>query len=115
MFRRPTRLRAGSAASRQHLRLVVAGDARAAIEDPGAALGSGAVQRDEFRIEVAARLRLRHEMVMAILAAHEGGTVLAGEPRGGGPDRADHAEMPGSSIHGLRIGLCFRRSLISAS
>jgi hypothetical protein len=25
------------------------------------------------------------------------------------------AEMPDSSIHGMRIGLCFRRSLISAS
>jgi hypothetical protein len=64
MIRRPTRLRP-----------------RAAIEDPGAALGGGAVKRDEFRIEVAARLRLRHEMVMAILAAHEGGTILAGELR----------------------------------
>jgi hypothetical protein len=27
------------------------------------ALGDGAVKRNEFRIEVAARLRLRHEMV----------------------------------------------------
>src|SRR5437899_1329543 len=39
MVRRPTRLRAGSAALRQHLRLVVAGDARAAIEDPRRARG----------------------------------------------------------------------------
>ena len=81
MFQRPTRLRAGSAALRQHLRLVVAGDARAATEDQGAALGGGAVKCDEFRVEVAARLRLRHEMVMAILAAHERGTILAGELR----------------------------------
>jgi hypothetical protein len=81
MIRRPTRLRAGSAALRQHLRLVVAGDARAAIGDPGAALGDGAVKCHEFRIEVAARLRRRHEMVMAILAVHEGGAVLAGELR----------------------------------
>jgi hypothetical protein len=49
MIRRPTRLRAGSAALRQRLRLVVAGDVRAAIEDPGAALGDGAVKCDEFR------------------------------------------------------------------
>src|SRR6266436_1980759 len=72
MIRRPTRPRAGSAALRQHLRLVVAGDVRPAIEDPGAALGDGAVKGDEFRVEVAARLRLRHKMVMAILAAHAG-------------------------------------------
>jgi hypothetical protein len=79
MVRRPTRLRAGAAALGQRLRLVVAGDFGAAIEDPGAALGDGAVQRHEFRLEVAARLRFRHELVMAILAAHEGGTILAGE------------------------------------
>ena len=77
MVRRPTRLRAGSAALRRHLRLVVAGDAHGAIEDPGAALGGGAVKGHEFRVEVAARLRLRHEMAMAILAAHasQGKTV----------------------------------------
>jgi hypothetical protein len=74
---------------RRRPRLVVAGDARAAIEDPGAALGDGAVKRDEFRIEVAARLRLRHEMVMAILAAHERGAVLAGELRHASRDIAD--------------------------
>ena len=66
------------------------GAARAAFEYPGAALGGGAVKRREFRVEVAARLRLRHEMVMAILAAHERGTILAGELRRGGPGRADH-------------------------
>src|SRR6267143_6351687 len=69
----------GSAALRQRLWFVVAGDFGAAIEDPGAALGDGAVKRHKFRVEVAARLRLRHEMVMAILAAHEGGTILGGE------------------------------------
>src|SRR6267143_3069805 len=62
----PARPRAGSAALRQRLWLAVAGDVRA-------------VQRHEFRLEVAARRRLCHEMVMAILAAHEGGTILAGE------------------------------------
>src|SRR3984893_9475804 len=65
----------GSATLRQRLRLVVAGDFGAAIEDPGAALGDGAVKGDEFRVEVVARLRLRHEMAMAILAPHEGGAV----------------------------------------
>ena len=89
MVRRPTRLRAGSAALRQHLRLVVAGDARAAIEDPGMALGDGAVKRNEFRIEVAARLRLRHEMVMVILAVREAGTILTGELRYRRRDIAD--------------------------
>src|SRR6266404_7485378 len=88
MIRRPTRLRAGSAALRQYLRLVVAGDGRAAIEDPGAALGGGAVKRHEFRVEVAARLRLRHEMVMAILAAHEL-ALSAGELRHVSRDKAD--------------------------
>ena len=96
MIRRPTRLRAGSAALRRHLRLVVAGDGRAAIEDPGAAFGGGgAVKCHEFRIEVAARLRLRHEMAMAILAAHEGGAVLAGELRHVSRDIADgQADAP---------------------
>src|SRR5467141_1690426 len=51
MIRRPTRPRAGSAALRRRLRLVVAGDVRPAIEDPGAALGDGAVKCDEFRVE----------------------------------------------------------------
>ena len=55
----------GSAALRQRLWFVVAGDFGAATEDPGAALGDGAVKGDEFRVEVAARLRLRHEMAMA--------------------------------------------------
>jgi hypothetical protein len=41
----------------------------------------GAVKRYGFRIVVAARLRFRHEMVMAIPAAHERGTILAGELR----------------------------------
>src|ERR1700730_9350371 len=67
----------GSAALRQRLWFVVAGDFGAAIEDPGAALGDGAVKRHEFRVEVAARLRFRHEMAMPILAAHEGSTILA--------------------------------------
>ena len=72
---------AGSTALRQRLRLVVAGDVGAAIEDPGVALCDGAVKRREFRIEIAGRPRLEHEKVMAILAAHMGGTVLAGELR----------------------------------
>ena len=38
MVPRPTRSWAGSAALRQHLRLVVAGDIGAAIQDPGIAL-----------------------------------------------------------------------------
>ena len=37
------------------------------------------MKRHEFRVEVAARLRFRRELVMAILAAHEAGTILAGE------------------------------------
>jgi hypothetical protein len=78
-----------SGISTRLLRLVVAGDVGAAIEDPGAALGDGAVKGDEFRVEVAARLRLGHEMVMAILAAHEAGAVLAGELRHVSPDMAD--------------------------
>src|SRR5882757_4353438 len=41
----------------------------------------GAVKRYGFRIVVAARPRFRHEMVMAIPAAHERGTILAGELR----------------------------------
>ena len=80
---------AGSAALRQRLRLVVAGDVGAAIEDPGVALGVGAVQCHEFQVEVVARLRLRYEMVMAIAAAHEGGTILAGELRHRRRDIAD--------------------------
>jgi hypothetical protein len=43
---------------RQRLRLVVIGDVRAAVEDPGVALGDGAVERHEFRVEIAGRLRL---------------------------------------------------------
>jgi hypothetical protein len=88
---RPVHLSAppGSAALRRRLRFVVAGDFAAAIEDPGAALGDGAVQRHEFRVEIAARLRFRHEMVMAILAAHEAGTILAGELRHARRDLAD--------------------------
>ena len=39
------------------------------------------MQRHEFGVEVAARLRLRYEMVMAILAVHEGGIVPANEQR----------------------------------
>ena len=39
------------------------------------------MKRYGFRIVVAARLRFRHEMVMAIPAAHERGTILAGELR----------------------------------
>jgi hypothetical protein len=35
----------------------------------------------QIRVEVAARLRLRYEMVMAILAAHDGGIVPANERR----------------------------------
>ena len=77
------------------LRLVVAGDVGAAIEDAGIALGDGAVKCHEFRVEVAARLRLRHEMVMAILAAHEGGAVLVGELRHASRDIAEgEADMP---------------------
>ena len=79
MIRRPTRLGPVQPRCASALRLVVAGDVGAAIE-AGAALGDGAVKCDEFRVEVAARLRLRHEMVMAILAAHEGGAVLVDEP-----------------------------------
>jgi len=74
---------------RQRLRLVVAGDVGATLEDPGVALGDGAVKRHEFRVEVAARLRLRYEMVMAILAAHQGGTILACELRHHRRDIAD--------------------------
>jgi hypothetical protein len=51
MVRRPTRP--------QRLWFVVAGDVRAAMEDPGTALGDGAVKGREFRVEVAERLRLR--------------------------------------------------------
>ena len=40
---------------RQRLRLVVAGDVCSAIEDPGVALGDGAVKRDEFRVEITGR------------------------------------------------------------
>src|SRR5882672_7958743 len=72
----PARPRAGSAALRQRLWLAVAGDVRA-------------VKRHEFRVEVAARRRLCHEMVMAILAAHEGGTILASELRHASRDIAD--------------------------
>jgi len=68
-------------ALRQRLRLVVAGDFGAAIEDPGVALGDGAVKRDEFRVEIADRPRLEHEMMVAILTAHQGGTILASELR----------------------------------
>ena len=65
-------LSVGSAALRQRLRLVVAGDAGAAIEDPGVALGDGAVKCHEFLVEIAARLRLQHEMVMTIRAPARG-------------------------------------------
>src|SRR5439155_1659029 len=41
--------RAGSAALRQRVRLVVAGDFGAAIEDPGAPLGDGAMKGDDHR------------------------------------------------------------------
>ena len=51
-------LDAGSTALRQRLWLVVARDVGAAIEDPGVALGDGAVKCDEFRVEIAARPRL---------------------------------------------------------
>jgi hypothetical protein len=47
------------------------------------------VQGHEFRVEVAARLRLRHEVMMAILAAHERRTILAGELRHASRDIAD--------------------------
>jgi hypothetical protein len=53
---------AGSTAFRPRLRLVVAGDVGAAIKDLGVALGDRAVECDEFRVEIAGRLRLRHEM-----------------------------------------------------
>jgi len=53
------------------------------------ALGDGAVRGHEFRVEVAARLRLRDEMVMAILPANERGTILAGELRHVSRDMAD--------------------------
>jgi len=89
MIRRPTRPRAGSAALRRRLRLVVAGDVGAAIEDPGAALGDGAVKGHEFQVEVATRLRPWDEMVMPILAAHEGGAVLAVELHHVSGDMAD--------------------------
>jgi hypothetical protein len=56
---------------RQRLRLVVAGGVRAAIEDPGVPFGDGAVKCHEFGVEIAVRLLLCREMVMAILAAHE--------------------------------------------
>src|SRR5215472_6482708 len=70
---------AGSAALRQRLWLVVASDFGAAIEDPGVALGDGTVKRHEFGGEIAGRPRLQREMVVTIRAAHESGTVLAGE------------------------------------
>ena len=43
----------GSAALRQRLRLVVAGNVGAAIKDLGVALGDGAVKCDGFRVEIA--------------------------------------------------------------
>jgi hypothetical protein len=73
MIRRPPRPRASSAALRQRLRLVVAGDVRPAIEDPGAALGDGAVKCDEFRVEVAARLVSGYRPIPGI----QGASVLA--------------------------------------
>ena len=67
----------------------LAGDVRAAIEDPRTALGDGAVKGHEFQVEVAARLRPWDEMVMPILAAHEGGAVLAVELHHVSGDMAD--------------------------
>jgi hypothetical protein len=59
------------------LRLVVAGDIRAAIENLGVAFCNAAVKIQELRIEIASRFRLEREMMVAVLAPHEGGAVLA--------------------------------------
>src|SRR5215469_9521581 len=67
-------LGAGSAALRQRLWLVVAGDSGAAIEDPGVALGDGAVKCHEFRVDISDRPRLEHEMMVSILTAHQAPT-----------------------------------------
>src|SRR5258708_15005517 len=56
-----------------------AGDAGAAIEDLGVALGDLAVKRQHRGIEIARRARLVREMTEAILAPHQGGAVLAGD------------------------------------
>ena len=86
---------------RERLRLIVIGDVGAAIKDPGVTLGDGAVKGHEFGVEIAGRLRLRQEMVMAILAAHEGGAILAGELRHHRRDIADgKADAPLDGLGG---------------
>jgi hypothetical protein len=78
----PRRLCAdGLASLSQCLRLVVAGDIRAAIENLGIAFRDTSVKRHELRVEIPFRLRLEREMMLAVLAPHEGSTVLASELR----------------------------------
>src|ERR1700731_1941716 len=52
-------------------RVVVAGDAGAAVEDAGVAPGDLLVQRQHGGFEIGGRSRLRREMTVAILAAHQ--------------------------------------------
>ena len=76
--RLPRRLQPDGLASLcQCLRLVVAGDIRAEIENLGIAFCNAAVKIQELPVEIAARFRLGRKMMVAVLAPHEGGTVLA--------------------------------------
>jgi hypothetical protein len=76
-----------------------AGDVGAAMGDPRVAPGDGAVKRHEFRIEVAARLRLSHETVTAFLAAHVGGPPVR---RSNASSRAQSSAASVSDM--IRIG-----------
>jgi hypothetical protein len=67
--------------------------------DPRVAPGDGAVKRHEFRIEVAARLRLSHETVTAFLAAHVGGPPVR---RSNASSRAQSSAASVSDM--IRIG-----------
>jgi hypothetical protein len=61
----------------QCLRLVVAADIPATIENLGVAFCNAAVKIQELRVEIAGRFRLEREMMVAVFAPHEGGAVLA--------------------------------------
>src|ERR1700730_10632700 len=69
----------GLTSLRQCLRLVVAGDLRAAIENLGVAFCNAAVEIQELRVEIAARFRLEGKMPVAVLAPPEGRAVRAGD------------------------------------
>src|SRR5260221_2945267 len=96
---------AASSPKADRARLVVALDVRAAVEDLRVARGDLLVQRDERGIEVALRARLELEMVEAIGATHQRGTVRPGDLADRGRHvaygEADAAVLPGGGARAL--------------